>query len=315
MTVTFLDASGKTLDGKAEALDFIVSTDVIAISIGFGSVRNEERAYRDGAFLRGYTQSTKLPPPEGEFGTTYRLVRDGGWPASPQLYVDEQPVVPAQPDLQPLNYSPLAAWALDSTAVGGYQAARLGAGYGLDAPPMSIGADLRVGHTCVYGNILSLADSSKDPDFRFWTSDFTCIIRYAMRAQSEFLVGCTAGTSGFVNSWELRSGSSQQLTYATGANSSTTRSTTAGTLTVGPWRVVSLRRDASRAHVNLGINDTFTDFTGVPAPASVNAGVLHFGGQQIAPFVAGGLADCVLWPSWLTDAQVVAQYKAALGIS
>jgi hypothetical protein len=87
MTVTFIDSPNSVI-GKTEALDFTASGEVIAISVGFGAVRDEERVYRDGAFLRSYTRSTKV-------GTTYSIVRDGGWPANPQLYVDEAPVLPA----------------------------------------------------------------------------------------------------------------------------------------------------------------------------------------------------------------------------
>jgi hypothetical protein len=87
MTVTFIDSPNSVI-GKTEALDFTASGEVIAISVGFGAVRDEERVYRDGAFLRSYTRSTKV-------GNTYSIVRDGGWPANPQLYVDEAPALPS----------------------------------------------------------------------------------------------------------------------------------------------------------------------------------------------------------------------------
>lgn len=86
MTVTFVDSPGSTLPSSAEPLDFTTTLDVIAISVSFGSgVRVEERAYRDGVFLYPYLRSTQS-------GHTFSLVRDGGWPASPQVFVDENNV-------------------------------------------------------------------------------------------------------------------------------------------------------------------------------------------------------------------------------
>ena len=68
------------LIGKDEPLGFTSSGDVVAVSVGFDVV--EERVYRDGAFLVNYTQSTRA-------GNTFSIVRDGGWPADPTIYVDD----------------------------------------------------------------------------------------------------------------------------------------------------------------------------------------------------------------------------------
>jgi hypothetical protein len=106
MTVTFIDSPNSVI-GKTEALDFTASSEVSAISVGFGAVRDEERVYRDGAFLRSYTRSTRV-------GNTYSIVRDGGWPANPQLYVDEAASAAdlGIGSLLPTLYSPLAQWGL-----------------------------------------------------------------------------------------------------------------------------------------------------------------------------------------------------------
>jgi len=82
MTVAFIDVPGSRLPTVDAPLDFTASSDVAAVSVGFGSLRVEERVYRDGVFLWPYLQSTKT-------GSAFRIVRDGGWPSDPQVYVDE----------------------------------------------------------------------------------------------------------------------------------------------------------------------------------------------------------------------------------
>jgi hypothetical protein len=307
MTVTWIDSPGSALASRTDTVDFSTSADVVAISISFG-VGAEERVYRDGAFVAPYLASTRTV-------NTFALRRVGGWPKSPTVYVDEA-VVSAKADLQPLDYSPLAAWALDSTAPGGYQAARHGTGYGLGTPPMSIGADLRPGHTCVFGSILGLTDNAKDVDFRFAASAFTVVLRYwckGLGTDGEFLVGNTAGASGFVNSWEFRVASDQRLKYACGSfNAEVAHVST--TVPLGPWCVVSFRRNAARSLVRMGVNTTFAEIAVTPTAAAIN-GAFRLSGATTAPFVQGGLADCVVWPSWLTDAQIIAQHNVMMGIA
>jgi len=86
VTVAFVDAPGSVIS-KSEALDFTASSEVVAISVAFGTSRVEERVYRDGVFLYPYLRS-------GKAGNTYSLVRDGGWPSDPRLYVDEATAAP-----------------------------------------------------------------------------------------------------------------------------------------------------------------------------------------------------------------------------
>lgn len=88
MSVVFIDASGKTLDSTLEPLDFSCTTVPVAISIGFGSTRPEERVYRDGAFLPGYSRSRAS-------AGVFSIVRDQEWPGNPQLYVDEVAAIPS----------------------------------------------------------------------------------------------------------------------------------------------------------------------------------------------------------------------------
>jgi hypothetical protein len=88
MTVAFIDVPGSRLPTVDAPLNFTASGDVAAISVGFGAARVEERVYRDGVFLWPYLQSTKT-------GNAFRIVRDGGWPSDPQIYVDEATAAPA----------------------------------------------------------------------------------------------------------------------------------------------------------------------------------------------------------------------------
>jgi hypothetical protein len=89
MTVAFIDTPGSILPSVSEPIDFTVTKTPVAISVSFGSGLTEERVYRDGAFLYPYLGST-----QSGGGTTFSLVRTGGWPRNIQVYVDEQTVIP-----------------------------------------------------------------------------------------------------------------------------------------------------------------------------------------------------------------------------
>lgn len=86
MTVDWIDAPGTVLAGKSDAIDFTTDLGVVAISVGFGAERAEERAFRDGVWLYPYLGSSG---PLGGTAGAYSLVRSGGWPAPPSVYVDE----------------------------------------------------------------------------------------------------------------------------------------------------------------------------------------------------------------------------------
>ena len=304
----------KLTHGRNEVIDISITTDPAECTLSVEYADGTwDVVYQGGRFARQFSGSTLV-------GSDFHIVPPrGGWSAPFSVRTNEAPPAgPAGPDLQPLLYSPRAAWALDSTAVGGLVVDRSGAGYALADPPMKIGADLRAGHTAVFGNLMGLADSGQDPDFRFAASDFTVILRYALRIgnSEEYLVGSTVGTSGLNSSWELWSTDAGALVYKSGGyggNQGTTNPAFAP-LNSGVWSVVSLRRDAARTSVRLGINDSFITRS-VVATTPHPACVLRFGGLQSAPFVRGGLSDCVIWPSYLTDAQVVAQYKVMLGVA
>jgi hypothetical protein len=79
MTVTLLTTPGTAIEPHT-AIQF-ESTALVAVTVAY-SVGTEEPAYRDGAFTARYARSTKT-------GSTYALRRDGGWPASPTLRIEE----------------------------------------------------------------------------------------------------------------------------------------------------------------------------------------------------------------------------------
>lgn len=84
MSITWLDTPGVPVS-RVETLSFSATLVVTAISVSFsGTARSEERAYRDGQFVYPYHGSTQV-------GSVYNLVRSGGWPADPKVYVDEEP--------------------------------------------------------------------------------------------------------------------------------------------------------------------------------------------------------------------------------
>jgi hypothetical protein len=84
MAVTWVDTPNVAIS-RREPLDFIVSTNPVAISVKFPSLRAEERVYRDGAFQYPYLNSTVT----GSGPFTFHLNRTGGWPEDSTVYVDE----------------------------------------------------------------------------------------------------------------------------------------------------------------------------------------------------------------------------------
>ncbi|HYG66880.1 MAG TPA: hypothetical protein VD838_04445, partial [Anaeromyxobacteraceae bacterium] len=65
----------------AAAIRFAASGEVLAVSVAMPG-HQEERAYRDGAFVEPYLRSARD-------GSSFAVRRDGGWPAPPTVYVDE----------------------------------------------------------------------------------------------------------------------------------------------------------------------------------------------------------------------------------
>lgn len=93
MTTTWTTPPGSTLPSSTAPVLFTTDRDCTALSVAFAG-RVEERAYRDSAFLWPYLDST-VEEVEGELDFT--LVRDGGWPSKPRVYVDEEPEPPEPP--------------------------------------------------------------------------------------------------------------------------------------------------------------------------------------------------------------------------
>jgi hypothetical protein len=86
MSVTWTDTPGSVV-APGDALDFVATGEVMALSVRYGLTRPEERAYRDGAFVFPFLGSTKV-------GTTFSLRRTGGWPLPPTVFVDEDTPIP-----------------------------------------------------------------------------------------------------------------------------------------------------------------------------------------------------------------------------
>lgn len=104
MGVTWIDTPGATLT-SSDAVDFTLTADPIAISVQHGAT--EERAYRDGAFVAPYLESSKV-------GLTFALRRTGGWAYAPTVYVDE--ATPYRDVLYEVNFTTLPNQALVSGA-------------------------------------------------------------------------------------------------------------------------------------------------------------------------------------------------------
>jgi hypothetical protein len=84
MAVTWIDTPNVAIS-RREPLDFIVTTNPVAISVKFPGLRSEERVWRDSAFQYPYLNSTVT----GSGPYTFHLNRTGGWPADSTVYVDE----------------------------------------------------------------------------------------------------------------------------------------------------------------------------------------------------------------------------------
>lgn len=82
MSTTWFDTPGSTLLSRFDAVDFAVSTEPAFVSVGYRSRRPEELAFRDGAFVYPFLNSTRE-------GNTFALRRTGGWPSTPSVSVEE----------------------------------------------------------------------------------------------------------------------------------------------------------------------------------------------------------------------------------
>jgi hypothetical protein len=89
MTTSWISTPDIALSTRSAPVVFATERAVTALSVAF-SGRPEERAYRDSAFVPPYTGSTVV-------GSTYTLVRAGGWPNTPTVFVDELPPPPTIP--------------------------------------------------------------------------------------------------------------------------------------------------------------------------------------------------------------------------
>jgi hypothetical protein len=107
MTVTFIDPSGEQLADRLTRRRFTATDPVAYISVRFfdaahpGLQRPEEVVYRDGAYRYPYSIASTVA------GTSYTVVRQGGWTDNLELHVEEQhssaPAAPT-PAVLPAGY-------------------------------------------------------------------------------------------------------------------------------------------------------------------------------------------------------------------
>lgn len=99
--------------------------------------------------------------------------------------------------------------------------------------------------------------------------------------------------------------------YGAGVNE--TCGTSSTTVVPWGWVFVSLRRD-NNGNVTIGVNDTFHQFNGLNPPTGGENGSLYVGRNADNTQFRGALADFMLWDKRLTDDEVIAQYKVAMGL-
>ncbi len=299
--------------GPLEPIEFTCTRALQTLFVDQGGAAPEV-AYFDGAFVGPYAASSI-----SEDGLSVSAFREGGWITPPKLYPRLVPVPPVPmllPALQPLAYAPRAAWALDLTT-GSIATDRTGNGYTLNGFGFGTTPAMRLNKLAVYGSGSALlVTAGLDPTVRYESTPFTVGFMYASRGGGSFLIGHTTFASGFNNSWELFEAGGK-LKYVCGNRLGGPMYEASTTLSLGSeWRYLSLRRNAARTAVRLGIDDQFITIAVTAAGASFN-GRLTLGGTGTPaayPVVTGPFGDAMIWDGELSDAQLIAQYKAAKGV-
>jgi hypothetical protein len=331
MTVTFLDPPGKTLDSTSEALDFSCTTTPVAISVGFGSRRAEERVYRDGAFLPGYQRSTAN-------AGVFSIVRDDVWPGNPQLYVDEGVITAPVAALLPAGYGgALAQWSCHRSGSTMDVADRSGNGYTLGGANPNALADLIPGKAalCPKGNgsggpaVISRANT---PAFVL-TGALTILARVCLQGYN------AAGTAGYVVSYANfadgnETGNAQwamvceqgggpfngRLAYfAQSGPSKTSQLAYSNTVQLhdGLHHFCCIRRNAAGTVVDVQVDADSRQTTGLSAPTGGTTCILRLGGNTFSTateLVNGLQADVNVVSARLSDAQVAAARVIMMGL-
>lgn len=310
MTVVWIDTPGSTLPSRFESLDFTTANDVAFVSISFGSIFPEECAYRDGAFLYPYLQSTCV-------GHTFSLVRRGGWPANPAPHVGETSLV-VLPALTPTEQSPWAQWACDgvesdAATVSWDFTDRTGNGRGAGGASYRPVPDLRAGRMAAGPGSFGTCTGPYLP------GDNTTINGALTLCGRAFLPNRAAGTFQ-----PLISADGCRLMGITAAGYFASQhyqgSTNVSSLFVpstmfGRWFWWSLRRSADRQTLRFQYETTFETISGASAGNPVynrfNLGNnLSFSNE----LWLGGLADLSVWTTQLTDADMLRFRKISLGL-
>jgi hypothetical protein len=312
--ISFLDPTYPArLPSRNEEVDFIVvDTDpsMLTLSLRYPDA-TMETIFQAGLVGRGYTITR-----DGAEDRTFHIKRMGGWPRGRfQFAFSEVDVATSAPALQPIAYAPRAAWALDSSLVGGQLADRVGA-YTLTNTFASTPSN-RARRRAGWGNtFVQLADSAgQSPDFIYGSTAFTVAFCASARdtGGAQFLLGSQTGTSGFSNSWELWRNNSGRLEYRCGPSGGTAVSSGSLPIMDVDWAYYSLRRNAARTHVILGVNNAFVTLA-VSTPTPSIACVLQLLQYQTGFGWQGALDDVMIWDGEKSDAELIAQYRTALGV-
>lgn len=330
MSVSWTDTPGSTLPSTTEPLDFTVTEPVVAISVSFGSTRTEERAWRDGVFLWPYLRSSRN-------GNTFSLVRDDGtpgWPGNPQPFIDE-----IGSSLQPLNYSAniVAAYALNEPAAA-CNTDRSGNGKDFVtsrlASDMANAPDLVPGKACIWspGPYAAAPIQCRQTDNVWGMFGEVTVAHRVFISDPENttehcfgqMQGTPPGTASVAFQWGIvGNGATPACLYYYAETAAKAGITFISTLQVlsNAWYWVTARRRSDNT-VRLGIGtgpnaaqQTYQDSgaLGTPGTAVANPRYLALCAHQddTVP-IRGGMADLIVWNRFLTDAELVPQYTAAM---
>lgn len=287
--------------------------DVVALTVSYGLSRSTETVFQQGAFLHPFLRSTRYD------ARTFSIVRDGGWPADPLLSIIDPPLGGG---LQPTLYSPAAQWALRGAPVTATTYAdrsgngsHLTGGTPIPAPGSTPGQLSVIFGPGSAGSLSRTTDAALRLSAEV-TVTLKCWRRPAGTSQVLFELGGTGGMGANGNVlYELGVGSGGGLYYYSETGSQVGHAVGTSGLVPQTWSFISLQRDAAATDIRLGIDGAYENLVGV-APTGGGQAFMTIGNEPDfgLPWL-GGLEDLCVWPTRLTDAELLVLRKAAMGIS
>jgi len=351
MSFTAITPANSRFSSTTMPLVFSTTTDTATVTVVIEfldtgvteTIWFQSQAAPNGRFSTQYASSTTV-------AGLFTVVRTGGWPLNGafQLHgVEAAPVAPT-PALQPNSYSAVAMYSCFVTGVPGTWSGGDRSGNNYDLPTVtSYGIPDLIPNTVVpitwlsenqatypnvplpYGNVASGRIAALEITGAM-SITLRCMPLFgqtaAQRAGYQYLFGC--GNYGVTaeQPYSLvinKDTSGGGLTYYSNGSGGVNRFDSTLTIPQGAWSFISFRRQTSGV-VTIGVDGTYQTSGAINPPAvtdtTIRFGIGRWGAAPDAAAIRpncgfiGAIADVCVWPRALTDGEVLALRKTAMGI-